>query len=858
MKKRLLSIFLSVCLLLLLLPLSAFAVDTGVQIGTTVLSDGVYYTVSSNNGFAIVQETDAASKGSDYLYYSVSGGIRTLMVHGDVVLDSAGPPVLSITDCTLTLSGDGNLSMTGGSVPTVYGVSANLVTSGYTGNLSFVSAGTVAVAGCENVTVETTGDLTVTGGGSAPALYASGNVTLKGHAVSLCGGYPMVCLDPGGTLSVTATGSDGLTLEGDSDSPLFGAGQTTFSAPNGDLSVVNSGNGMVSTGNVSASADGDITLESMGNMVVTGDLSIDEAKNATVSGAGSIPAIGGNADITAEGDISVTDTGSGASSMAVGGSLTAKSAGGSIYVTTSTTSDIPAVGGEANITAAKNIIISSAGSLDLNAATNNTLSAGGVVIRIIYAGDAARESGTATTGDGILLKSVFGDLNLTAGDHSKKTVAQDGYAWDGNTLTLGNFFVSGNVILPSGATVIDTTAYTVINGRINGNSDSAMYLTFTGTAPLCISGGIDGSGNNGDDVSIQDGAQITVDGSVFLGASGGRDGTLTVTGPETSLNVSSALSYGVMCDTLNVQNGASFTVGAISMGVLALTGVNVTGGSKLKAGCDYGVYIINGKLTVDSTSVLITNASIAPFCIVDGTSSKAQSNVLSLPGIPAGTEATSVIGTDSGYGYTYWSLVPTGGSLGVSDENNEPVTLTGAKTGLLTFAAPVVASVTVSPATASVQQGSTQTFSAAVSGQYDPSQAVTWSVSGNSSAGTAISADGKLTVADDETSAVLTVTATSTDDTGKYGTASVTVAGSGLSSSGNSSTTASGSTSETATSSGNSSIAASETGSGDSSAEQNPDTGSTSHTFPLASVAFASMTCGLTAAFFHRRKKRRK
>lgn len=85
-----------------------------------------------------------------------------------------------------------------------------------------------------------------------------------------------------------------------------------------------------------------------------------------------------------------------------------------------------------------------------------------------------------------------------------------------------------------------------------------------------------------------------------------------------------------------------------------------------------------------------------------------------------------------------------------------------------------VTSVTVSPKTATVQQGSTELFSAAVVGTNAPAKTVTWRVSGGASAGTAIT-DGLLTVGADETADSLTVMATSTVDTGKFDTATVTV-----------------------------------------------------------------------------------
>jgi hypothetical protein len=78
----------------------------------------------------------------------------------------------------------------------------------------------------------------------------------------------------------------------------------------------------------------------------------------------------------------------------------------------------------------------------------------------------------------------------------------------------------------------------------------------------------------------------------------------------------------------------------------------------------------------------------------------------------------------------------------------------------------VITKVTVTPSTVDVAKGGTQPFTAAVEGTGSFGPAVTWSVAGKTSAGTSIGqTDGVLTVAPDETSATLTVTATSVADT---------------------------------------------------------------------------------------------
>jgi len=88
-----------------------------------------------------------------------------------------------------------------------------------------------------------------------------------------------------------------------------------------------------------------------------------------------------------------------------------------------------------------------------------------------------------------------------------------------------------------------------------------------------------------------------------------------------------------------------------------------------------------------------------------------------------------------------------------------------------------VTGVTVSPSTATVARNGTQQFTATVAGTNNPAQTVYWTVStdtGNVN-GTSISSTGLLTVGPNQNPTTLTVTATSTIDATKSGTASVTV-----------------------------------------------------------------------------------
>ncbi|MDR1667154.1 MAG: cadherin-like beta sandwich domain-containing protein [Bacteroidales bacterium] len=88
---------------------------------------------------------------------------------------------------------------------------------------------------------------------------------------------------------------------------------------------------------------------------------------------------------------------------------------------------------------------------------------------------------------------------------------------------------------------------------------------------------------------------------------------------------------------------------------------------------------------------------------------------------------------------------------------------------------PEIIAVTVTPASVNLEKSETKQFTANVVAIGGASEAVSWSVSGNSSTGTTINASGLLRLGDNETATILTVTATSVFDATKTGSATVTV-----------------------------------------------------------------------------------
>lgn len=94
---------------------------------------------------------------------------------------------------------------------------------------------------------------------------------------------------------------------------------------------------------------------------------------------------------------------------------------------------------------------------------------------------------------------------------------------------------------------------------------------------------------------------------------------------------------------------------------------------------------------------------------------------------------------------------------------------------LLASGAQTVTGVTVTPATATITKGSKLQLSAVVAGTGFVPQGVTWTVTGNVSASTKITASGMLSIGLDETSTTIDVGARSVADPGFGGTATITV-----------------------------------------------------------------------------------
>lgn len=270
--------------------------------------------------------------------------------------------------------------------------------------------------------------------------------------------------------------------------------------------------------------------------------------------------------------------------------------------------------------------------------------------------------------------------------------ADSGYTWTGDctsgyTLTLDRVYIDGMLTLPTNCSVtIVTNTDSVIKDSLSFYGDYSDNVTFKGNGLLTIKGMLSANGSPTNYITV-DGTKLNVDSGINVYGSG-NDGNAEVFQVINGASVYSG--DGIYCSTVLVSGNSQLTTTSDSCGIMSLVNdnkggnVTITDGSILTARCRYGVYIIGGKLTVDDTSNLTTNASVAPFCVVDKTGKKSQDDTVSLPGKPNGTKITYVIGEDIGCGYTYWSLV-SNEKLSVVDENSEPASLIGAVKGSVTM-----------------------------------------------------------------------------------------------------------------------------------------------------------------------------
>ena len=383
--------------------------------------------------------------------------------------------------------------------------------------------------------------------------------------------------------------------------------------------------------------------------------------------------------------------------------------------------------------------------------------------------------------------ALTGDTKITMEDGCVKIIYGGGYDKSVN----GKATVNGNTeVIINGGTVGDVYGGSFF-GNVSGNTK--VVIGEAATAEYVYGGGNYGAvGTQGNNNSAAVTIAGTVNEEVYGGGSngninsGGINGSASVTVTETG-NVWRLYGGGSGAEVNgNISVVVEGKVGGNLCGGGSSSSYKVTGDSSIKItgtverSVDSGSDKVSGK----STIIIGGGAKVGSSNHVDGVWLEDFSDQCFIidPALTDSAAITARLPTTIGEGIT----IATNAAAG--DETHISLDFISQGRGKTAYfedncikvGTPAVTGVTIAPATSTVQKGNTQQFTATVSGTKNPPRTVTWVVSGNAKAGTSISADGLLTVAADETAATLTVTAASTFNTNKSGTATVTVSSTSL------------------------------------------------------------------------------
>ena len=435
----------------------------------------------------------------------------------------------------------------------------------------------------------------------------------------------------------------------------------------------------------------------------------------------------------------------------------------------------------------------SGGTLDVNGVVSHAIYAGG---NIEISDATVNAKGTGDSSDGI--NTNGGDIIINSG---KVTVECKRYGLNANNYVYIN---GGTVSVDSGGYGVDIIkSLTIRGGTVTIEADTQLINTKNGTVTIAPQGGAEITVKAGDSKGNAVGITIPDNGIITDSVSRAKYFHSETSG-ETLPEIANVT---VTPNTAEVEVGETLKFNATVTGTGDYYNKSVVW--TVSGSSNAGTFISsNGVLTVaaDETATTLTVTATANG---DKTQSGTATVTVTQPATITGVTVTpntatveagetqqftaKVEGTGNFSDKVTWTVednnstgttISEDGVLTVADDETAAaltVTATAKGDGTTSGTATVtvtqpatITGVTVTPATATVEAGETQQFTATVIGTGNVSQEVTWTVSG-SNAGTTISENGLLTVAADETAATLTVTATAVGNSDKSATAKVTV-----------------------------------------------------------------------------------
>lgn len=338
-----------------------------VQIGSTTLEMGWYVKAvdppSTPGPSATIRGVDKVGEEPEsggYIYFDKD--TATMTVYNDMEIATSGPNPVTVTDGNLTISGAGNLTVTGTYSPAfnLSGTGAAVVTKDFTGNFKVTSNSNV-INGGSRFEIDTTGDITLetASTSSEPIVLSSGVVDLSGKKVTITA--PCGTIDHGvSTLNLTQTEGD-LALSSASDYyPIFSAENVTLKNTGGKVKLENTSTGVLTDSNLTIEAAGDISLKSAKGITsksnpqvsltsTNGDVTIEQTANpvmqdgkltiralagaVSISTNAPVPMFFAELDIKAKNDVTLKQNGTTDSSLTwVGGSGSIESTDGDVTI----------------------------------------------------------------------------------------------------------------------------------------------------------------------------------------------------------------------------------------------------------------------------------------------------------------------------------------------------------------------------------------------------------------------------------------------------------------------------------------------------------------------------------------------
>ncbi len=475
------------------------------------------------------------------------------------------------------------------------------------GDGSLSICGTTIVDGCR-YTVDKGGETITKAEGEAPPdapylEYSGGKLIVHGD-VSLVGTSNVIFT---GALSITGSRDDRLTLEcgtSQSSSSLRLEGDVNFTE---NLSVPLDSHVLTTSDNYG----GDITINATGGPAVSGSspLTIASAGNVTITSVSTTLTC--PADITAAGKVTISTTSD--SAPAVASWMTIHNSG-SVEISGNADNGAPVLGGEANITSSGDVTITSKGRvtdslLTVNSDGNVSITGGkegsnfsafpvpaNLTVNAVgnitiddkcptvnYGAAALTSTGGGTVSFPPV--SVATDLDFSDPTTVPGDLDTNGYHWDAanKKLTLKDVQLTGTVTLPDDTVTIETIGKCSVDKLSAGDSPQNTNLTFTGTGELTVRERINLSGGDNNALTVDAGAAVIANGGISIGASGGVNSIVTINGTLTAKGDSdTAISAGKVV----VGKGGKLSVSGIR-------GVQLNGMNSGGSGSDFtGVFTV--------------------------------------------------------------------------------------------------------------------------------------------------------------------------------------------------------------------------------------------------------------------------